>query len=447
MVFAASFGERNILFSSAIGDDSKILFRRDPRDRVHAVAPWLTTDSEAYPAVIDGRIKWIVDSYTTLDDYPYSQKTSLGRATNDSRNGTRTQPDRQINYIRNSVKAVVDAYSGKVKLYAVKPDDPVLKAWEGVFPGTVLPKSAIPPELKQHFRYPQDLFKVQRKLMTKYHISDPREFYSSQGFWDVPSDPTKAADGSTSGPAPAAGNASPQPPYYVLAQAPGQSHPTFQLTSALNALGRQNLQAWVSVSSNPETYGQFTVLTLPAETHVPGPGQVQNQFDSSQKVTEARTLLHNPGVTPRFGNLLTLPVAGKLMYVEPIYIQRNDPNSFPQLAKVLVYYNGHVGFKNTFHAALADALGAGGQQQQKPEQSQEQQQPPSASKQPPGSNVNNQKLDKAVSGIQKALAELRSAQQSGDFGAIGKAYQDLQDATNAFKQAKKGGTQSPKPGG
>lgn len=448
LVFAASFGERNILFSSAIGDYSKILFKRDPRDRVQAVAPWLTTDSEAYPAVIDGRVKWIVDCYTTLNNYPYSQKIPFGQATNDSRNGTREQPDRQINYIRNSVKAVVDAYDGSVKLYATKPSDPVLKAWESVFPNAVQPPSAIPKDLKQHFRYPQDLFKVQRKLLTKYHISDPQSFYSSQGFWSVPSDPTKAADGTSSGPAPAASNAAPLPPYYVLAKAPGESKPTFQLTSALNALGRQNLQSWISVSSDPRTYGQFTVLTLPPDTHTPGPGQVQNQFDSDPKVTEKRTLFNNPGVKPRFGNLMTLPVEGKLMYVEPIYIQRNDPNSFPQLAKVLVYYNGQVGFKDTFNEALADALGSSSDQQtQQPKKPGKPSQPTQTN--PPPSNNDNPELDKAVSDIQKALDELKSARKSGNFADLGKAYQDLADATKRFEQAKSGSGQSQpsKPGG
>ncbi len=192
LVFAASYGERNILFNQAIGDSSKIIFKRDPRDRVEAVAPWLTVDADPYPAVVDGRIKWIVDGYTTLDRYPYAQQTSLGTSTSDSDllpNMPR-QPDRSIGYIRNSVKATVDAYDGTVSLYAVDDTDPVLKAWMGVFPGTVKPSSEISPALRQHFRYPEDLFKIQRKLLTMYHVANPSEFYSQGTFWDVPSDPT-----------------------------------------------------------------------------------------------------------------------------------------------------------------------------------------------------------------------------------------------------------------
>lgn len=461
LVFAGYFGERNFLFSSAIGDNSKILFKRNPTERVHSVAPWLTTDGDAYPAVVNGRVKWIVDGYTTLGNYPYSQKMSLGKATNDSRNDVRKQPNRQINYIRNSVKAVVDAYDGSVSLYSVDDSDPVLKAWEGVFPNAVKPTSAIPEALKKHFRYPEDLFKVQRKLMTKYHVSNPSAFYSNKGFWSVPPDPTKGANGnSNGGPAPASGDAPPQPPYYVLAKGPNEKEPTFQLTSALTALQRQNLQAWVSVSSDPRTYGQFTVLTLPTDTQTQGPVQVQNQFDSTGKVTENRTLFNNPGANARFGNLLTLPVAGKLLYVEPIYIQRNDPNAYPQLAKVLVGYNGKVGFASTFDDALAQVVGAGAKQN--PTQGNDNDKGEGNDKgkneeQPPPSNgsSDNPELDKAVTGIQKALKELQAAQKSGNFGDIGKAYQHLQKATQSFEKAKGSGdqggksqqTEQPKPGG
>ena len=190
-VFAAKFAEWNFLFTDAIGDNSKILFNRDPAERVEAVAPWLTTDTTVYPAIVNKRMVWIVDGYTTLDHYPYSELTTLSSATADSSAVAvnRLAPDKQVSYIRNSVKATVDAYDGTVTLYAQDEQDPVLQTWMKVFPGTVKPKSDISPELQEHLRYPEDLFKVQRALLAKYHVNDPVTFFSTSDFWDVPLDP------------------------------------------------------------------------------------------------------------------------------------------------------------------------------------------------------------------------------------------------------------------
>jgi uncharacterized membrane protein (UPF0182 family) len=435
LVFAAYYGERNILFNQAIGSESKIMYERNPRDRVQKVAPWLKLDGDPYPAVIDGRIKWIVDGYTTLNNYPYSRLTEFGTATQDSLVGVERQPNQEINYIRNSVKATVDAYDGTVTLYAVDEEDPVLKAWRGVFPDLVKPSSEISPELREHFRYPEDLFKVQRKLLTEYHVTDPGDFFANRTFWEVPADPT-AAQGT---------EGSPQPPYYVIAQIPGQDRPQFQLTSALTQLRRQNLAAWVSASSDPEEYGKLTVLRLPTNTQTPGPNQVQNQMESTPEVTENRTLFNNPNVTAIFGNLLTLPVAGGLLYVEPIYIQRNEPDSYPQLARVLVSFGGRVGFAETLEGALEEVFGPGAGQAASTEDGSEQQQPQRPERpgqQPPPPSDQDQQaspeLQRAVSDIQSALEHLRRAQQAGDFGDIGAAYQELDAAIRRFEQAQGG---------
>ncbi|MDI2030033.1 UPF0182 family protein [Saccharopolyspora sp. TS4A08] len=423
LAFAAYYGERNFLFSGVIGENSKLIYERNPRDRVQKVAPWLKLDGDPYPAVVDGRIKWIVDGYTTLNNYPYSKMTELGEATNDTLTGVERQPNQQINYIRNSVKATVDAYDGTVDLYSTDDNDPVLKTWEGVFPGVIKPASAISPELREHFRYPEDMFKVQRKLLTEYHVDNPGDFFSTQTFWEVPNDPTaRGAVGSSEGQ---------QPPYYVLAQVEGQQQPNFQLTSALTALRRQNLSAWVSVSSDPKNYGQMTVLRLPTNTLTPGPNQVQNQMESTPEVTENRTLFNNPNVTAMFGNLLTLPVAGGLLYVEPIYIQRNEQESYPQLARVLVSFGGKVGFSETLQGALDQVFGSGAGQgtqpgeQQPPQGQQPGQQPPT-----PGTPDAGQ----AVGQIRDALERVRKAQQSGNFAELGQAYQQLDEAIKRFEQ-------------
>ncbi|MCP2259650.1 hypothetical protein LX15_003355 [Streptoalloteichus tenebrarius] len=448
LAFAASYGERNLLFSDAIGDNSKIIFERDPRDRVSKVAPWLTVDGDPYPAVVDGRIVWIVDGYTTLDNYPYAQRTPLGEATTDTLAGVRKQPNRQISYIRNSVKAVVDAYDGSVSMYAVDERDPVLKAWMGVFPGVVKPASEISPSLRSHFRYPEDLFKVQRELLSKYHVSNPKEFYSTVSFWDVPSDPT--VDGQGQQPAQ-------QPPYYVLAGNPRTGKVEFQLTSALVSLRREFMSAYVTVSSDPENYGRITVLQLPSDTQTKGPQQVQTQFVSSSNVSSELNLLRQQQTRVQYGNLLTLPVGGGLLYVEPVYIERSQQaSSFPQLARVLVSFGGKVGYAATLAEALEQVFGAGagssttnpGQQGQQGQQPTTTTQPPNTSTPPPpGGQQVSPELGKAVQDISAALEKVRKAQQAGDFAALGQAYKELDEATKRFEQARPqgGGGSSPSP--
>ena len=444
-VFAASYGERNILFNSNVGENSKIIYDRDPRDRVHNVAPWLTVDGDPYPAVVDGRIVWIVDGYTTLDSYPYAQRTALGEATQDTQTGVRRQPNRMISYIRNSVKATVDAYDGSVSLYAVDENDPVLKTWSAVFPGTVKPSSEISDSLRAHFRYPEDLFKVQREMLTRYHITNPREFYTTNAFWAVSTDPT-VADGAEE---------AHQPPYYVLAADPQNGDPEFQLTSALVGLRREFLSAFVTASSDPDDYGKLTVYQLPPNSQLQGPQQVQNRFESSSEVSGELNLLKQRATTVRYGNLLTLPVGGGLLYVEPVYIERagNPEVSFPQLNRVLVAYGNRVGYAPTLAEALDEVFGEGagdtsttpGDGDTPPPSTSSSQPPPTSPTLPPGGE-GSPDMAQAVADISDAIRRIREAQTSGDFAALGEAYADLDDAVKRFEAAKvAGGNQSTAP--
>ena len=343
--FALKYQELNFLLSDRVGPESKLLYDRDPRERVEKVAPWLTTDSSTYPAVIDGRIKWIVDGYTTLDSLPYSQRTSLTETTQDAQNPTGTTQrlvNDQVGYIRNSVKATVDAYDGTVDLYEFDTEDPVLKAWEGVFPGVVKPESEISDELRQHMRYPEDMFKVQRNLLAKYHVDDPGVFFNNDAFWSVPEDPTAGeAQGLN------------QPPYYVLASDPETNKPSFQLITSYRGLNRQFLSAHMAVSSDPDTYGDITVRVLPTNTQTQGPKQAQDAMMSSDQVARDRTLWEGSNDLKN-GNLLALPVGGgEILYLEPIYSQRKGQESaFPKLLRVLVSYKGRVGYAPTIGEAL-----------------------------------------------------------------------------------------------
>jgi len=450
LAFAAEYGERNILFSDAIGDNSKIMYNRDPRDRVSKIAPWLTLDGDPYPAVVDKKIVWIVDGYTTLNNFPYAQQTQLGTATNDSLNGVARQANSSINYIRNSVKATVDAFNGTVNLYSIDDKEPVLNAWEKVFPGLVKPSSEISPDLRSHFRYPEDLFKIQRELLSRYHVNNPQEFYSQQAFWSVPQDPT--TEGGTN---PTASGAANQPGYYVLADAPGQSRPTFQLTSSLTGLQRQYLASWMSVSSDAEDYGKIRVLQLPTgatgASQVDGPVQVQNRFQSDPRVAQDRTLFNNPNVRVIYGNLITLPVADGFLYVEPVYIrQSNQAASYPQLARVLVSYGPKIGFASTLQEALDQVFGPGtGEATTTPPQAGQPTNTPTTPTAPatPPNNGGNAALDKAVADIQAALTRLKSAQQSGNFTDQGAALAALDAAAKAYETAKTAapGTSTPAP--
>ena len=435
LVFSLLYGERNILFNNSINDNSKIMYVRDPGERIQAVAPWLTPDSDPYPAVVDGRITWIVDGYTTLAHYPYAQSMSLGQATTDALQPLqRPELDRNVSYLRNSVKATVDAYDGTVTLYAFDESDPVLQTWMKTFPGSVQPASQISTSLRSHFRYPEDQFKVQRELLTRYHVDNPLEFYGNASFWGVPSDPTVQGGG--------AGGA-PQPPYYVLAGQPGgegAATPSFQLTSALVFRNRQILSAYVSASSDPDSYGKITVLQLPPDTQTLGPQQVQTQLVGSPQVSADLGLLSRGGQsTVNYGNLLTLPVAGGLLFVEPVYIERaNQESSYPQLARVLVFYNDQVGYSPNLSDALDQVFGKGAGAGATPI-------PGSGGSAPPGGTPGaSPELSAATAALQSALGQVRTAQQSGDLGALGQALSALDTAVKNF-QAANGQAATPAP--
>ncbi|HPU12402.1 MAG TPA: UPF0182 family protein [Aeromicrobium sp.] len=352
LLYAFKFAEPNIVLSDRVNENSKILYDRHPRLRVKKVAPWLTLDGDTYPAVVDGKVVWIVDGYTTSKTYPYSEARSLDEATSDTLTENASQialPTDQVNYMRNSVKAVVDAYDGSVKLYEWDTEDPVLKTWEKVFPGVVEPKSKISESLLRHLRYPVDQFKVQRDVLSRYHVTDAQTFYEDGERWKVPEDPSNA--GGTK-----------QPPYYLSMSNPGQlASPRFSLTTVYLPNNRQNLASFMSVNSeasDTKNYGKLQVLELPSDTRVGGPNQIAAQFESDAGV-RAALLQYEQSKNTRIlrGNLLTLPVGGAMLYVQPIYIQRVGEGSYPVLQLITATFGDGVGVGQTLDEALRVALG------------------------------------------------------------------------------------------
>ncbi len=431
IAYALKFRETNIVLNSAVSSKSRVLYVRDPRQRVEKVAPFLEIDGDPYPAMIGGRIQWIIDGYTTSDGYANSQPTTLGEATTDTftNRGTAGQPQAQVNYIRNSVKATVDAYDGTVTLYAFDEQDPVLRTWRKIFPKLVKPRSAISAELMSHLRYPEDLFKVQREVLSRYHVHNPQTFFSGVASWSVPGDPTT----------PKGQVQRPQPPYYIVAENPGDKTASFELITALNPINKENLAAVVSVSSDPETYGRFTVLEIPSNTVIPGPNQVQRNFTSTAEVARDLTLFDTGGSRVRFGNLLTLPVGGGLLYVEPLYVQGEGQGSQPLLRRVLVAFGGRVAYEPTLGAALNSLFGPGASETGTPGggPSPSGTPSPSGSAGPPTSSAGE--VAAAVKDMKNALDHLAAAQKSGDFAGIGQAQAELQRAITRFQNAPKGG--------
>jgi uncharacterized membrane protein (UPF0182 family) len=414
VIFALKYGEQRILLSNLINADSKILYNRSPRERVAKVAPWLTLDGDPYPAVVDGKITWIIDGYTTSAGYPYSRSTSLATATTDALTSNSTsitaQSNQTVNYIRNSVKATVDAYDGTVTLYQWDTTDPVLKTWMKAFPNTVKPKSAISKGLLAHIRYPEDMFRVQRDILSAYHVKTAAAFYGGQDFWRVPRDP------STFG-----ANAGAQPPYYMTLQMPGAATPTFSLTTPFVPRGgRENLSAFAAVNSNAGAdYGKITVLQLPRSTNIAGPSQVASNFEAKPDVANALSLLRQGGSDVVLGNLLTLPVGNGLLYVQPVYVKATgNASAYPLLQKVLVSFGDVIGFDSSVKGALDQVFGGNSGTT-------------SGSTTTATTSNSSADLASALQSAKQAIADGQAALAKGDFAAYGRAQDRLKSAIAA----------------
>jgi len=346
---ALHFTDLNLLISSNLNSRSRILFNRDVRDRVEKAAPFLQWDADPYVAVVDGRVVFIRDGYTTTDNYPYSQRIRLDVA------ARRTGPkDRGVhgeaNYIRNSVKAVVDAYDGTTTLYAFDESDPLLRAWRKAFPSLFAPRAALSQELQAHLRYPEDLFSIQTDRYASYHIGAARDFYSKQDFWALPEDRSGQlthGEGSlvVAGPKPR------MRPYYLLTRLPGERGEQFVLVMPFTPNNKQNMVSYMAAQSDPADYGKITLYSLPRARTVFGPTQIHAQILADPDVSKELTLFNQQGSTVILGNLLTVPIDHSLLYVQPIFVQASQ-GAIPELRRVPVFFNNQLGYT----ANLADSI-------------------------------------------------------------------------------------------
>lgn len=442
LAYAIKYQSSDLLLSDAVRPDSQILYDRDPADRVEKVAPYLKVDGNPYPAIVDNKVVWMVDAYTTSSDYPYSTPTSLGDATEDSQTeagGSKPLPDEKVNYIRNSVKATVNAYDGSVDLYAWDDQDPVLKAWQKVFPTTVKPYSDMSADLMKHVRYPEDLFKVQRELLNKYHVTDANSFYANDDVWQTPKDPTQDQSQDL-------------PPYYMSLKMPGENRTRFSLTSSFipqqsDSNTRNVMYGFVSANGDAGTgkdgekdpeYGKLNLLELPRNSVVPGPGQAQNLFDSDTNVSTELNLLRQGASRVVNGNLLTLPVGGGILYVQPVYVQSSGDASYPTLRRVLVGFGEKVGFAPTLDEALNKLFDGDSGAKTAQDAGVDSSAGESGEGGSSGGN-GSPDLKQSLDDANKAMKDSSEAMKNGDWAAYGQAQDRLNKALSDAVKADGGG--------
>ena len=345
VAFALRFADYNLVLTNLLNDESRILFNREVSERVQLVAPFLELDSEPYPVVIDGRVKWIVDAYTTSIAYPYSERRPLVL-------GNRAVT---VNYVRNSVKAVVDAFDGDVTLYVVDDEDPLVRAWDRAFPGLLQPFGAAPDEIVRHFRYPQDLFRLQSQLFRTYHIPEADAFYNRADAWDIPVDPASLANQGGATALQQAAGQRPLEPYYLVMRLPGEETEEFVLIQPYLAVSRPNMVAWLAGRSDGDELNSLFAVRFPSDQQVLGPLQAQARIEQDDEISAYITLRSRDGSNVIRGNMQVLPIADSILYVQPLFLE-NPQARIPELARVAVVMGERTAFDRTLSGALAQLL-------------------------------------------------------------------------------------------
>ncbi|WP_353894065.1 UPF0182 family protein [Proteinivorax hydrogeniformans] len=324
LLYTVKYQKPILMLSNQITEDSRILYNRNIVDRVNKVAPFIELDEDPYPVVANGRVYWIIDGYTTSSNYPYSQ------------------PVNGKNYIRNSVKIVVDAYDGTVDIYQFE-NEPIIEGWKSVFPDLIQPREDFPPYLEEHIRYPLDLFDIQRNVLTVYHTDSPRVYYNADDIWEIPVEKYHGQDIEIE-------------PYYITAQLPNLKQEEFLLINPFTPRNRNNMNAWLAAGNDGDNYGELFLYTFPPGEHIEGPSQVEAYIDQDPDISQQITLWGQGGSTVVRGNLLTIPIESSMLYVEPLYII-SESRSVPEMRQVLLFYNDVLVMERTLDAALDRLFG------------------------------------------------------------------------------------------
>jgi uncharacterized membrane protein (UPF0182 family) len=332
-LWSLKLGDFNLLVSPQITDQTQMLYRRNIVDRVSELAPFLSFDRDPYVVVVDGKVYWILDAYTTGSTYPYSQAATF-QGVND------------INYIRNSVKVVIDAYEGTVDFYVLDPKDPLIKAYVATFPSLFKPIDAMPAGLRAHLRVPVDLFDVQIGIYATYHITDPKVFFAREDVWDIPTAQTSPGSASL-----------PVQPYYVLFRLPGEQNPEFLLIMPFTPRGKNNMVSWMAARSDGAHYGEYVSYVLPKDKVILGPQQVANLINQEPAISRDFTLFHGTGSQVQQGNLLVVPIGNSFLYFEPIYLKATSASGLPELKKVILADQSKVVYTDTLQEAIDQLVG------------------------------------------------------------------------------------------
>ncbi len=328
LLFASRFGDLKLLLSNDLTPDSRVLYVRNIKERLARVAPFLTFDSDPYLVISEGRLFWIADAYTTSDRYPYSQ------------------PAGGVNYIRNSVKAVIDAYQGDVRLYLADERDPVIQTWARIYPGILKPLSEMPADLRAHLRYPEDIFRLQAEVYSTWHMSQPQAFYNKEDQWSVVAMAEKQGQTETSV----------MDPYYTIMKLPGEQAEEFLLLLPFTPKSKDNLAAWMVARADGENYGRLLVYRFPKQKLIYGPKQIVARINQDPEISRQISLWDQRGSEVIFGTLLVIPIKESLIYVQPLYL-RAETGKIPELKRVIVAAENRIAMEPTLEASLARVFG------------------------------------------------------------------------------------------
>jgi uncharacterized membrane protein (UPF0182 family) len=332
LLFALRFGEPNLILSEYVDNNTRVLFYRRIQERVNRVAPFLWQDHDPYVVVVDGKLMWIMDTYTVSNNFPYSEPSTVGTAT--------VPPG--INYIRNAVKVTVDAYTGELHFYVADPEDPIIQTYANAFPDLFEPMDAMPASLYQHIRYPEDLFLIQTNKYLTYHMQDVQVFYNKEDLWQIPQEVFM-------------GNQQPMEPYYVTFSLPGEEDTEYLLIQPYTPAGKSNMIAWIAARNDPPHYGELAVYELPKQELVFGPLQVEGRIDQEPTISEQFSLWNQLGSQVIRGNLIVVPINDSFLYVEPVYLQ-SDTSALPELKRVVLVSGDEIVMRTTLDEALAALL-------------------------------------------------------------------------------------------